>query len=304
MKLSLDKLDDIWQTASKQQISTESKNTFCCVKMLTTWYETSDKVTANAIIMATDAPNVDLKTKISSVEALLTSEYVPIESNVKECVTNPLEKLKQPYFEMITNFCLELSKSQKSFDDILMYLKVCKINLDILEKISDFPELMQSFESHELLSKTDLSWLRVIAHYAQCMEAIKVVEKYENLLIADKIQWYSNPKGTYLVVKTEKRPEDVTIKYSSDVKSTVSEIVNIKETDSILNSSEVGSVTFYLKLVNKDITIQIPNVSNSVLIKKCKDADITHIGIMTDGSLNLATIDEIGTLYYLCALIS
>ena len=40
LKLSSDKLDDICQAASEQQIPAESKNTFCCVKMLTSWYVT------------------------------------------------------------------------------------------------------------------------------------------------------------------------------------------------------------------------------------------------------------------------
>ena len=295
LRLSSDKLDVIWHTASEQQIPAESKITFCCVKMLTSWYETSDNVSVDAIIMAIDAPHVGLKTKISNIETVLTSEYATIDSIVGETVTNPPEKLEQPYFEMISNFCSELCKSKHSISDILVYLKVCKINPDVLENISDFPELVRSFEKHELLNKTDLSWLKNIAYYARCRKATKVVEEYETSLLADKIPWYSShSKGTYLVGRTDKKPEIVTIKDSSNAKSAASRIVNIKESDSVLDSSEVGSVTFYWRLTSKDVGIQIPEVADASLIKKCKNVDLTHIGIMINGILTWANIDEIG----------
>ena len=295
LRLSPDKLDVIWHTASEQKIPAESKNTFCCVKMLKSWYETSDNVSIDAIIMAIDAPHVGLKTKIPSIEAALTFECVNINSSAETSVTNPPEKLKQPYFDMITEFCLELSESQHSVSDILMYLKVCNINSDVLENVSDFPELVRSFERHELLNKSDLSWLKNIAHHAQCTKATEVVEEYESLLIADKIPWYSShTKGTYLVGRTDKKPENVTIKDSSNAKSAASRIVNIKESDSVLDSSEVGSVTFYWRLTTKDVGIQIPKVADASLIQECKSVDLTHIGIMINGILTWANIDEIG----------
>ena len=114
LKLPLDTLDEIWQKASEQQIPTESQNTFCCVKMLTSWYEASDDVSADAIIMAVDAPHVGLKTKISSIKTALTSEYVPMGSSEGISATMPPEKLEQSYFDMITKFCSELSKLIKN----------------------------------------------------------------------------------------------------------------------------------------------------------------------------------------------
>ena len=76
--------------------------------------------------------------------------------------------------------------------------------------------------------------------------------------------------------------------------SAASRIVNIKESDSILNSSEVGSVVFYWKLLDNSIRIEIPKVVNASLIKECQDVDLTHVGIMIDGSLTLVNIDGIG----------
>ena len=291
LRLSSDKLDDICQAASEEQIPAESKNTFCCVKMLTNWYETSDDVSVDAIMMAIDAPHVGLKTKIANIETVLKSENTTVDNSTGRSVATPPEKIEQSYFDMVTDFCLELSKSQCSISDILTYLKVCNVNSDVVEEIHDFPELVKSFERHELLNKSDLSWLKNIAHHAQCAEATAVVEEYESLLMADKIPWYSShPKGTYLVGRTDKKPENVTIKDSSNAKSAASRIVNIKESDSVLDSTEVGSVTFYWKLVNKGATIQIPKAADDLQMKGCKNAGLTHVGIMVDGILNWTAI--------------
>jgi len=291
LKLSSDMLDDIWQSASEQGIPTESINTFCCVKMLTSWYKTIGNVSVDEIIIAIDIPHVGLQTKISSIRAALTTEYVATEKNVK---SQP-ENLEPPYIDMLTKFCLELSKSQHSIADIIVYLKLCNINSEVLKEISDFPELVKSFERNELLHKADLSWLKNIAHHVQCTKATEVIEDYEKLLIADKIPWYSShPKGIFLVGKSEKKLEIVTIKDSNNAKSAASGLANIKETDIILDSSQVGSVIFYWRIVNEDVPIQIPEVVNTSAIERCKNAGLTHIGVMIDGDLNLKEIDEIG----------
>ena len=300
LKLSSDKLDNIWQTASEQHIPAESKNTFCCIKMLQSWCETSDDNSVDAIIMAIDAPHVGLKTKISNIETALTSEYTATDS-ITDNSRKPPEQLEQSYLDLVTKFCLELSKSQCSISDILTYLKICNVNSDIVEEIHDFPELVKSFQRHELLNKADLSWLKNIAHHAQCTKAAKVVEEYETMLMADKIPWCSShPKGTYLVGRTDKNPENVTLKDSSIAKSAASRMVNIKELDSVLDSSKVGSVTFYWKLVNESVGFKIPDVADALLIKRCKIAGLTHVGIMIDGNLNWRAIDEIlGTVHKL-----
>ena len=294
LKLSVGELDDIWQASNEELIPIESKNTFCCIKMLTRWFETSDDVSVDAIIMAVDAPHVGLDIRISRIEAALTSEYVATESYAG---TNPPQRPEQPYFDMITKFCVEFSKSQHSISDILAYLKVCKINSDVYKEISDFPELVESLEQHKLLNKTDLSWLKNIAYHARCTKATGVIEEYENLLLADKIPWYSRrTEGTFLVGRTDKKPESVTIKDSSNAKLAASRIVNIRRSDSILDSSEVGSVTYYWRVVDKAVRIKIPQAVHPSLLNKCKHSNLTHVGVMIDGKLNLTNVDEIGTL--------
>ena len=107
----------------------------------------------------------------------------------------------------------------------------------------------------------DLSWLKNIAHHVQCTKASEVIEEYENLLLADKIPWYSShTKGSYLVEKTDKEPHNVTIKDSSNAKSPASRIVNIKGSNCVLNFCEVGSVVFYWKMLDSGIRIEIPKL--------------------------------------------
>ena len=302
LRISSDTLDDIWQKASEQQIPAESKNTFCCVKMLTSWYETSDDVLVDAIIMAVDAPHVGLKNKLSSIETALTSKYVPMDNSAGASATMPPDKLQQSYYDTITKFCLELSKSQHSISDVLVYLKVCKVSPAVGKIVSDFPELVRLFEKYNLVNKTDLSWLKNIAHHTKCSKATEIIEEYEKTLLADKIPWCSgHPKGTYLVGKANKKSENVTIKDSSNAKSAASEIVNIQETDSILEYSEVGSVIFYWRIVNEDLRIEIPKVPHLSLMINCKHADLTHVGIMTDGNLKWTFTDEI--CRYICKLV-
>ena len=300
LKLSSDKLDDIWHTASEQQIPAESKNTFCYVKMLTSWHETSDDVSIDDIMMAIDAPHVGLKSKITNIETVLRYENATVDGSKGKSIVSPPEQIEQSYVDMVTKFCLELSKSQYSISDILTYLKICNVNSDVVEEIHDFAELVKSFERHELLNKSDLSWLKNIAHHAQCAKAIVAVEEYESLLMADKIPWYSShQKGTYLVGRTNKKPGNVTIKDGSNAKSAASRIVNIKDSDSVLDSTEVGSVTFYWRLVNKAVGIKIPTIADTSLIRKCRNAGLTHIGIMIDGNFtNWNAIGSIGM--YVC----
>ena len=295
LNISSDKLDNFWQMAGEQQIPTESKNTFCCVKMLTSWYETSDNVSTDAVVMAIDAPHVGLKIKMSSIETALTSEYAIEDGSAGKTATNPPQKFEQSYLDMITRCCSELSTSRCTLSDILTYLKVCNINSEVVKEVTDFPELLRSLERYQLLNKTDLSWLKNIAQHAQCMKATKIIEDYERFLMADKIPWYrSHSKGTYLVGRTNKSPENVTIEESSSAKLAASKVVNVKELDTILDSSEVGSVTFYWKFVNADVVIKIPKVVHTSLVQDCKIAGLTHIGIMNDGDLSLANVDLIG----------
>ena len=86
--------------------------------------------------------------------------------------------------------------------------------------------------------------------------------------------------------KTDKKAENITIKDCSIAKSVVSKIVGNNETDSVLDSSEIGSVTFYWRLLSNNVGIHIPKSVVFSLIKECKTASLTDVGIIIDGSMS------------------
>ena len=301
LNFSSEELNKFWLTADYHQIPDESRNTFCCIQMLKQWFETNDNDSVDALIKAIDVPYIGLQSKIPSIRSILTTESLTTSVDTEElAATIPPGKLEQLYMDMKAKFCLELSRSQHSIDDVILYLKLCNIKSEIFTKVADYPSLIRLLEKHNLLSQADLSWLKYIATCSNCKKATEIIENYEKTLIADKIVWSSkHPEGTFLVGRVSKSPEFVTIKDSSDAKSAASEIVELKDTDSITDSSEVGSVVFYWRVVRK-VTINFLKFINASVAKKCSDARLTHIGIMIDGKLDLKSIDKpTGILTYI-----
>ena len=297
LKFSPHKLNEFWQRGDKHQIPVESRKTFCCIQMLQHWVETSDSTSIDELITAINVPYIGLGHKIPSIKAALRAELSASFDSTGEFSMKPPEKFEQSYIDMKANFCKELSKSQHRITDILLHLQLCEIKSEIFTKITDLPTLVKALEKNNLLNKTDLSWLKYIATSLKCSKAIEIVENYETLLFADKIIWSSeHPKGTYLVGKISKNSEFVTIKDSSDAKSVASRIVQLKETDSMSDFYQTGSVIVYWK-VFKDVTINIPNSISVLLARECKNVDLTHIGILMDGRLNLKCIDELTGIY-------
>ena len=294
LNFSSDELNKFWLTADDHQIPAESRNTFCCIKMLKQWFEANDNNSVDTLIKAIDVPYIGLQSNIPSIRSILTTEPLTASVNIEQLATTmPPGKLEQLFIDMKAKFCLELSKSQYSIDDVIVYLKLCDIKSEIFTKVADYPNLTRLLEKHNLLSEADLSWLKYIATCSNCKKATEIIENYEKTLIADKIVWSSmHPEGTFLVGRVSKSPEFVTIKDSSDAKSAASKIVELKETDSITDSSEVGSVVFYWRVV-REVTINIPECINASVAKECSDACLTHIGIMIDGKLNLESIDKL-----------
>lgn len=300
LKFLPDELNKFWKTADEHQIPAESRNTFCCIQMLKQWFEANDKPFVDVLIKAIDVPYIGLSNKISSIKSVLTSEsFAP--SVITEG-TNLPEKLEQPYIDMKAKFCLELMESEHKISDILVYLRLCNLKSELFTEIPDYPSLIILLEKHDLLSKADLSWLKYIATSSGCTKAAQILENYEKLLFADKTLWSDkHSKGTYIVGKISRSSEFVTIKDISNAKSVVSKIVNLQETDSKLDYSEIGSVIFYWKII-KDVTIHIPEIVDPLVLEECKDACLTHIGIVKDGKVDLEYVDKLIGTYMLCRL--
>ena len=293
-----EKLDWISQEADRGKIPLQSLNTFCCIKMLTYWFQNSDNVSADAIIEVIKAPHVQLglKDKIQSIQDALTSSNIDLVKTSKNYATSTPESHEIPYIEMKTNVCTEFEKSQCNIKSVLLYLQNTNIDPAILGNISNFPDLFKSFEAHNLLHAGDPAWLTTIAKYVQCPKALEVIERYSRLLIADKTicshDSFNKPINGYVAKFSHRTLENFTVKDCSDAKATVGKILDLNNTDGILDHSEVGSLTFYWK-VKENITITIPKFTYASLIKHCKDNGITHIGTITDGNLQMVNISEL-----------
>ena len=297
--VSTDNLDWIFQEAGVQKIPEDSTNAFCCIKMLTCWLRNNNHVSADTIIGVISAPHVGLtKDKISSVKAALTETSYNFDSSsvTEEYVTSPPEGPEKSYVEMKANVSKELIKSECSIDDVVLYLEAAKVDPKVFKNISSFPNLFTSLEKHNHMNKADLSWLKAIAEYGKCEKASEIIKNYETLLIADKTNWGSilNKTNTGFIAKiSNKSSENCTIKDCSNAKSIGSEMVGSNETDGTLESAGVGSMIFYWRVVKKNASVTLPEIVDSSLMTRCKNAGVTHIGTIVDGNLQLRNIDKL-----------
>ena len=297
LRLSSDLLDTFCKEAVNDQIPTKSFNTFCCVKVLTHWLSQNDNITCVAIIEAISAPHIGLKHEILNIGNTLTYNSNLsgrfMDKHVKCLSQNHIK----PYGVMKINVCKELCDSHFNINDALQYLKSVNINPSILKSIANFQDLFNLFEMNKLMHMADVCWLINIARQAHCESALRCIEEYCNLLIADKILWGDSQMCksiTYLVAKvSNKTLYNCTIKHCADVKAILSKVTDMDETDSILSFSEASSkdcsLTFYWR-VEKLITI--PEVMVTSCRKDCRDYGITHIGTITDGNLKTINISE------------
>lgn len=285
LKIPLTILGDIYKECCDNQIPTDSADTFCCIKMFRYWLSDGNNISVDTLLNALET--VILKYKMSSIESALKLQLV------EDNYSNPPEKQQQSYLTMIAKICAQLNKSEDDINDVLAYLKLSKIDLNVLNNVTTFVDLVSSLEKYEYLNKTDLSWLKYIVDYTYSPEAQEIIQNYETSLLADKIYWCSNHStGTFLIGKLSNQPETATIKNISLAKSVASEIAGIKNTDSILNSSEVGSVICYWKITS-NIDFEIPENISKLIKTKCKNVGLTHIGKATNDNIELVRIASI-----------
>ena len=286
LKIPLAVLDDICKECYENEIPAESADAFCCIKMFKYWLNHGDNVSENTLLNVFET--VNLKPKIFPIKTALESQKF-----VKD-YSNPPDKLRQSYITMVAKVCGHLDKAEVDINDVLVYLKLSDIKLDVLSNVANFSDLISSLEKYDCLNKTDLSWLKYVVDYVKNLEAEETINNYETSLLADKIKWSSikPSSGTYLVGKTSNQPETTTIKDNYQAKSAASNVVGIKNTDSILESTEVGSVIFYWKITN-DLTFEIPKAVSILVKTECEQTGLTHIGKMINGSIELIKIDEL-----------
>ena len=278
-------LDDICKKCDGNQIPDDSADTFCCIKMFKYWLSFGDNISVDTLLHVLGT--VNLKSRMSSIEIALESQLVMDNSD-------PPEKQQR----LLTKLCVQLDNLEVDINNVLVYLKLSNLDLNVLNNVAKISDLIHSLEKYNYLNKTDLSWLKYVVDHVKNLEAQKIINDYETSLLADKIFWYSShPSGTFLAGKISVQPETVTIHNIYLAKSAASDVVGIKITDSILEfagveSAGVGSVIFYGKITS-DKGFKIPkNVSNSMK-RKCENAGLTHIGKMVDGSTEFVRIGEL-----------
>ena len=301
--VSKEMLNEICHKACELKIV--QKSLFCCVKMLSYWFLNSNPqhVTADAIMEVISAPYVDLtEDKVSKSKDVLTSCNFSSNSIIQEYTVTPPEDHEKAYVEMKTNVCVEFKKSQSSIENILLYLQIVNVNPSIYQDVSSFPGLFASFEKHKIMNKTDISWLKTIAEHVKCTKALKIIENYESLSIADKIIWKNcilDIAGNMFFAKISNKPlESCTIKDASNAKAVMCKILEITETDGTLEFSGVGSIIFYWR-VEKNTKIVIPKIIHPSILRSCRQAGITHIGTITNGNIQLRIIEFQGNIRYI-----
>ena len=110
--VSTDTLESICQKAEEDHIPPHSHNTFCCIKMLTYWFQNSNNVSADTIIHIVSARHVGLKDKVTNIrDALTSNEFSTTSTKINKCASNPPEGSEALYVEMKTNICKELNNS-------------------------------------------------------------------------------------------------------------------------------------------------------------------------------------------------
>ena len=295
LRLSSDLLDKFHKEAVKEVLPAKSLNTFCCVKVLTHWLSEGANITNVAIIEAISAPHIGLKHEILNIGNMLKYHRTR-NKHVYSVSPNHIK----PYGVMKTNVCKELCNSHFSIHDALQCLKNTSINTDILKSITNFQDLFISLEMNKLMHTADVCWLMNIVKQAQCESALKFIQEYCDLLIADKTVWGDSQTcktGTCIFAKvSSKTLYNCTIKHCADVKAILSKVVGMNETDIILSFSEASSkdcsLTFYWRVE------KIPQVTVTSHKKDCRDYGITHIGTIADGYLNTTDISESQTENY------
>ena len=286
--LSSDLLDKIYIEAEKEQIPSKSFNTFCCVKVLKHWFMEGDNVANFTLIKAISTPRIHLKNEIlSNISAIITD---------KKLSSVPLNCVKS-YGEMKANVCKQLYNFHCSINVTLQYLQNANVDL---KSIANFKDLIDSLEMNKLMHAADVCWLINIVKQAQCEGALKLIQAYCDLLIADKVLWGDNQtskSNTCLVAKVSgKTSYNCTIKHCADVKTKLNIIIGLSETDSILSFSEMNSkdcsLTFYWR-IKDNILITIPKVIVTLQKEHCINLGITHIGTAVDGNLKITNISEL-----------
>ena len=312
------KLSDKTLNRISQETCTCSRNleaTHCCIKMLQELLTENKGITISEFINATKIPFVGLSNVSSLIEKdLKDPEWLVNTSTDSEATSVKVAKPPTPgerkFTRMIAKVIEHLNNSEVTLSLLLTMLEQyeCSRSHDRLppeayQGVKSFSELITSLRKHEYISHVDLSWLKFLLE-DNCPKAIAEIEKYENSSIAEKILWTDQPKyahrnGIHLVAVTNARPECTTISDMALAKVTAAEFAELKPTDIITESAGTSSVHFHWRILFKlHSDIELLSTVTYEMSLRCKNANITHIGILSEQSSKIIDVRYQGM--YIC----
>ena len=297
------KIPDIALNKISEEYDIPSKDTCCCIKMLTELLNENKNINISEFLRAINVPHMGLKNVSSLIEQHL-KDFGCSDGASQSMISKP------SFHEDDARYALMISK-------VINHLEDSKIELSLLvnmlkhyrskiskEKIppvvyasaTTVSDLISSLQDHGYINHIDLDWLKFLAH-SSC-EAVKEIEEYKNCLIADKIKWSNIPNrkhcNGYLVAVTNAQPEDVTLKDINETKSIAANVMGLKPTDAVIETGAVGSVHFHWRILFcPHSNIELPTVITAEIKQVCINAGVLQIGILLEQKSKFVTIEDL-----------
>ena len=298
LNISEESLKKIW--ADALDIDIQSRNVYCCCKMLAEWHKGGNDVTIKKFLQAVNVVPLGLDKKIDVIKNILLDQSSA--ESVFNAPSSTPDEIEKQYALMIVQVTKIISESDTDLNTFKQFLNQCKnshtykskIPKEIYENSSQFSDLVDSLQNNGYVTQTELSWLKCLVwDVAKNDEALQIIKRYEEMNIAHKLHWHdgSHLYGTHLMVKTNKDPALLSGIDISKVKSAAVKLAKLDETDALLDSAGVGSVIMYWK-VSSDIMIDLPDTITLVLRQMCNKVGITHVGTVFKRKSTLVEVKQ------------
>ena len=225
-------LKEFWTESSQLKLS--PKETYCCCKMLLYWQEKGKNVTVEKFLVAVNFPPFCFDGTTNLIKSTLLDNVVYKSHFIK--LPNEVNDNEREFAAMIAEVIELLTKCNVDFEKYKHYLDHCKsqqthkqnIQKNIYQNVTNFSDLVRALRNNGYITITDLSWLKyLVDDVANSSEALSVIQKYEEMSVAQKLHWSDMSKTqtsqkTLLMAKTDINPALLSGKDISNIKSACS----------------------------------------------------------------------------------
>jgi len=293
-------LKEFWKEASRLKMS--PAETYCCCKMLLYWHLEGNNVTVETFLDAANFPPFCFDETVSVIKSMLLEEVA--DKSHLTTLSSEVNDTERQYAAMVAEVVELLDQCDANIDKYKHYLDHCKsehsqkqtIEKNVYEHVANISDLIGALRNNGYISHMDLSWLKRLIHdIANSSKALRVIQKYEEMNVAQKLHW-SNMSSTqttsqkmFLMAKTNKSPALLSGKDVSGTKSVATKLAGIDETDALLESAGVGSVILYWK-ISDGVRLEVPKSITQSMSQVCSKAGITHIGTIVNQNVTLVEI--------------